>query len=203
MKIFITGTDTDIGKTFISSWLCLHTGYKYFKPIQTGNIDETDTETLKSLGVNTYNEKFSYKERLSPHLAARLEGEYIDFDSISLPSEENLIIEGAGGALVPINDKYLVIDLIQKFNVPVIVVARSGLGTINHTLLTLESLRSRDINILGVILNGPLNAENAKAIEFYGKVKVLAQIPKLESSTKEDLLNIPLTTNIRNILEKK
>jgi len=203
MQIFITGTDTDIGKTLISSWLCLHSGYKYFKPIQTGNIEKTDTEKAKELGVSTYKEIYSYKEPLSPHLAAKLERAYINLDNISLPSEKNLIIEGAGGVLVPINDKHLVIDLIKKFNAPVIVVARSGLGTINHALLTLESLRSRDINILGVILNGPLNAENAKAIEFYGKVKVLAQIPKLEAATKENLLDIPLTTDIKKILEEQ
>lgn len=203
MKIFITGTDTDIGKTFISSWLCLHTGYKYFKPIQTGNIYETDTEKVKKLGVLAHEEIYSYKEPLSPHLAARLEDDKINMQNIILPEENNLIVEGVGGVLVPVNKNHLMVDLMCKLSLPIILVARSTLGTINHTLLSIEALRTRKLDILGIILNGPINIENAKAIEFYGNIKILAQIPKLKAATKKKLLDIPLTTDIRKILEKK
>jgi len=203
MRIFITGTDTDVGKTLVSSWLCLHSDYKYFKPIQTGNTEETDTEKVKKLGILTHEEIYSYKEPLSPHLAARLENDEINMQNIILPKENDLIVEGAGGVLVPINKSHLMVDLMCKFSLPIILVARSALGTINHTLLSIEALRARKLNILGVILNGPINIENAKAIEFYGNIKILAQIPKLESATKENLLDIPLTTDVRKILEGK
>lgn len=201
MKVFITGTDTEVGKTFISSWLCLQTGYSYFKPIQTGSEVDSDKEVVSDLtGVKTYPESYLFKKPLSPHLAASLESEEIDIDNIKLPDTENLIVEGAGGVLVPINKNILMVDLMRSLKLPVIIVARSTLGTINHTLMTIEVLRSRGIEILGVILNGPENLDNARSIEFYGRVSILANFPKLGSVTKESLCNIKLTKNLSNIL---
>lgn len=114
MRVFITGTDTNIGKTLISSWLCLHTNHTYFKPIQTGSLDETDSKIVSSISkCKTYKEIYLYKHPLSPHLAAYLENEIIDIKKINLPDSEKLIVEGAGGVLVPLNKNDYMIDLIE------------------------------------------------------------------------------------------
>lgn len=193
MKIFITGTDTNIGKTLVSSWLCLHFNFQYFKPIQSGFDSESDTDTsavAKLAQCVVHKESYIYKTPCSPHLAAKIEGEVINTDTINLPKAERLVVEGAGGALVPINNNFLVIDLIKQLKLPAIVVASSRLGTINHTLLTLEALRARNIQILGVIINGPLNENNAIAIEFYGKISILAQVPQLDAVNYNSLLKL-------------
>lgn len=207
MQTFITGTDTDVGKTIVSSWLCLHTGYSYFKPIQTGCILGKDSCKVGELtGTNVYKEAFVFKEPLSPHLAALRENRSIDISEIKLPQENNrpfLIVEGAGGVLAPINEDTFMVDLIKKFATPVILVARPTIGTINHTLLSLEALRARSISVLGVILNGPHDQDNFNAIEFYGKVQVLASIPKLQSISKESLIQIPFSTQLRRLYELK
>ncbi len=201
MQIFICGTDTNIGKTIICSWLALHTKYPYFKPIQTGTDEGYDSSLVSELaGVTIYPEKFSYRESLSPHLAAHLQGEEININKITLPQERNLIIEGAGGVLVPINKEYLMIDLIKYLQIPVIIVASSRLGTINHTLLTLEALRSREIKILGVIVNGSVESANSDAIKFYGKTQILAELPWINSIDKNHLQNISLTKDLQIIL---
>lgn len=200
MQIFITGTDTDVGKTIISSWLCLHTGYSYFKPIQTGSILGTDSHQVSNLTeANVYKENFVYEKPLSPHLAAY---DSIDIDKINLPKAHNLIIEGAGGILVPINKTTLMVDLIKKLAISTILVARSTLGTINHTLLSLEALRARNVPILGVILNGLPNQDNLEAIEFYGKTQVLASVPKLQQVDREHLMQTPLSNRLKVILEQ-
>ncbi|MDD9331549.1 MAG: dethiobiotin synthase [Wolbachia sp.] len=202
MQIFVTGTDTDVGKTIISSWLCLHTGYSYFKPIQTGGILGTDScEVSKLIGTNVHKEDFVFREQLSPHLAASIESRKININKINLPRVNNLIIEGAGGVLVPINENTLMVDLIKKFATPVILVTRSTLGTINHTLLSLEALRARNISILGIILNGPYSQDNLKAIEFYGRVQVLASVPKLQHIGKESLMQVALSDHLKNIFK--
>ncbi len=201
MKIFITGTDTNIGKTTISSWLCLHSGYSYFKPIQTGAIIDRDSNLVSWLsGCYAYPEVYRYPAPVSPHLAARLAGDEIDISKIHLPAEEKLIIEGAGGIYVPINDKLLMVDLIEYLAVPVLIVASSALGTINHTLLTISALKDRSIEPLGVILNGEPNIENVKAIEYYGKTKVLASFPKLSTVDNTTLSAIPLSDDLKRIL---
>jgi len=202
MKIFITGTDTNVGKTLISSWLALHTGFSYFKPIQTGLKEGSDSSEVQRLAnAKIYPESYAYNAPLSPHLAAKIEAEKIDLEKIILPQENNLIIEGAGGVLVPINDQYLMIDLIKKLGAPVIVVARTSLGTINHTLLSLEALKSRNIPIVGVIMNGEQNSQNSNAIEFYGQTSILTQFPKLEAVNKDTLQNVALTDKLKQSLE--
>jgi dethiobiotin synthetase len=202
MKIFITGTDTDVGKTLISTWLCLHTGYDYFKPIQTGCHIDSDSAAVAGLAqVPIHPNIYQYEEPVSPHLAAILAGDSIDLNKINLPVCENLIIEGAGGVLVPLNKKELMIDLIAQMAVPVILVARSTLGTINHTLLSLAALRARQIPVLGVILNGPINETNCQAIEFYGEVDVLDSMPKLTEVSRTSLLAKPLSDQLQKIVE--
>ena len=162
----------------------LHSGYDYFKPIQTWIEYGTDSLSVKPYckGI-IHKEAYCYNMPLSPHLAAHFANSEIDIDKIDIPDVENLLIEGAGGVLVPINDKFLMVDLIKKIGAPAIIVSRAGLGTINHTLLTIEALRYRDCSMAGVILNNVVDTkqcdDNARAIEHYGNVPVLAQLPKL------------------------
>lgn len=202
MKIFITGTDTNVGKTLISSWIALHTGFSYVKPIQTGTIDGADSCEVQRLShAKVYPETYRYQAPLSPHLAATLENDTIDLKNIILPEVNHLIIEGAGGVLVPINQTCLMVDLMKKTGAFVILVARTTLGTINHTLLSVEALRSRNIPLLGVIMNGEKNLENTKAIEVYGRIPVLAEFPKLESVTMNTLKGIALSQTLKQMLE--
>ena len=139
-----------------------------------------------------------FKAPESPHLAASLEQKSIT--KIAIPDTQNLIIEGAGGLLVPLNKETLMIDWIQ--DLPVILVARTTLGTINHTLLSLEALRSRHIKVLGIIMNGIPNPENSQAIEFYGRTKILAQIPFMDRVNREKLSQIPLTKKLTSTFGK-
>jgi dethiobiotin synthetase len=201
MTLLVTGTDTNIGKTIISAWICLHTRMPYWKPIQTGVSEGQDTNIVQTIaGVKTYPETYRFWEPLSPHAAAAHEGITIDPKKIIKPTENPLLIEGAGGVLVPITSDILLIDLIQQWAVPVLIVARSSLGTINHTCLTLEALRNRNIPILGVILNGDSNLGNKQAIETYGNCPVLAEFPFLEKVSPEVLAHMPLPPLLENIL---
>ena len=198
--IFVTGTDTDIGKTIVSAALLCALREKekvcYWKPIQTGIETDDDTLTVRKLancsGEEIFERGFRLKKPLSPHLSARLANDRITVEKVLefLPDDKNKrlwIVEGAGGALVPLNENELMIDLIEALGLPVVIAARSGLGTINHTLLTVEALRNRSLKIFGVVMNGEPNAENREVIEHFGAVKVLAQMPKFEVLTNENL----------------
>ena len=195
-KFFISGSDTDVGKTLVSAILALGLKANYWKPVQAGSDPSTDSDWLKSLGVSKKQivpEKFKLTHPLSPHRAAELDGVEISLDDFSLPAitppAKHLIVEGAGGLLVPLNKKDLVIDLIVHLNLPLLLVCRSGLGTINHTLLSIEAIRSRKIRLLGVVMNGMENPANREAIEHFGQTKVLAQVPVLEDVSNQSLLN--------------
>lgn len=195
-RIFVTGTDTNVGKTFVSAVLLKLTGGSYWKPIQSGSIEGTDREFVQRVTVMSdehfEKEVYCLREPLSPHAAAALENVTINLESIKIPQSTKqapLIIEGAGGVLVPINDTALMIDLMAQFNAPTIVVARSTLGTINHTLLTLQALHSRQIPVLGVVMNGPPNDGNRKAIEHYGQVPVLAEIRNYSQCTEANIID--------------
>lgn len=196
MSFIVTGTDTNVGKTVISAWLALHLGYAYWKPIQTG--DESDEKFIqKTTHVRTYEEAYRFSAPQAPLIAASLEAKSIDLDSISLPSLEPLVIEGAGGVFVPLSPTTFMIDLFKKLNLPVIVVARTSLGTINHTLLTLSALRFYGISVQGVILNGEKNALNKQAIEACAPLPVIAEFPHLPTISRETLLSIPLPQGLR------
>jgi dethiobiotin synthetase len=202
MQIFITGTDTNIGKTLVSSWLCLHSGYDYFKPIQTGSNHDTDSAFVeRNTRSFVHKESYIYKEPVSPHLAAKLENEIIDISKITLPQAPNLIIEGAGGVMVPINHESLMIDLMQTLSIPVILVSGTRLGTINHTLLSLGALKSKNIEILGVIMSGELNIDSKEAIEYYGASQVIAELPFLPEINSDVLRNISLTPALKQIFK--
>ncbi|GGF51221.1 hypothetical protein GCM10011332_00520 [Terasakiella brassicae] len=182
---FVTGTDTDVGKTIVSALLTQQLDGFYWKPVQSGIIDIEDKETVQKVG-NIAPERilpcaYELREPLSPHEAARRDGVEIDLAKIIKPQvNAPLVIEGAGGVFVPLNDQDLMIDLIKKMDCEVIVVARSGLGTINHTMLTLHALQNYKIPVKGVVLNGPLNPDNKNAIEQFGKVRILGEIPYIE-----------------------
>jgi len=192
MTVFVTGTDTDVGKTLVCAWLVHHWKAAYWKPIQAGF--PTDSDTIRSLvpDAEILPSAWTLTQALSPHLAAQKDHVRISLDELRLPhSSKPMVIEGAGGVFAPINNDQHIIDIIAKFNFKTLIVARSGLGTINHTLLTLHALRSRAIPIWGVVMNGPLNPDNQKAIEHFGQVKVLAQIPPLTNLTPATLAAIP------------
>ncbi|WP_417821034.1 dethiobiotin synthase [Terasakiella sp.] len=182
---FVTGTDTDVGKTIVSALLTQQLDGFYWKPVQSGIIDIEDKETVQKIG-NIAPERilpcaYELREPLSPHEAARRDGVKIDLAKIIKPQvNAPLVIEGAGGVFVPLNDHNLMIDLIKQMDCEVIVVARSGLGTINHTMLTLHALQNYKIPVKGVVLNGPLNPDNKNAIEQFGKVRILGEIPYIE-----------------------
>jgi dethiobiotin synthetase len=192
-KLFISGTDTDIGKTVVSSMLVSGLKAGYWKPIQAGTKPQTDREFVQDkTGLDSshyYPESYLLNEPMSPHAAAEIDEVKIEMDSLKIPdfTQNHLIIEGAGGLMVPINTTQYVIDLIPNFNIPTLLVAKSGLGTLNHTLLSLEALRSRDIDIFGVILVGEKHLSNEKAIRHYGRVDNLLTMRRL-SSIKSDVL---------------
>lgn len=190
---FVTGTDTDVGKTIISALLTLGLQGAYWKPIQSGTTPSTDTEAVRLLtqldDSHFIPERFRLKHPLSPHAAAALEGKTIHLHDFVLPhtAKPHLIVEGAGGLMVPLNDRDFILDLIQVLRLPVCLVARSTLGTINHTLLSLEQLRRSNVPILGVILNGPKNPSNRDAIVRYGRVPILGEVEPLPELTPETL----------------
>ncbi len=181
--LFVTGTSTGVGKTVVAACLVRLFGADYWKPVQTGAGEHDDTDEVRRLtgGCRAFDPAYSFKAPLSPHEAARLEGAVIDMDRLVLPrTDASLIVEGAGGVLVPLNAKTLMIDLIARIGFPSVVVASSGLGTINHTLLSLEALRGRDLPIAGVVMNGPPNPANRHAIETYGRVRVLGELAPVD-----------------------
>ncbi|AWJ94971.1 dethiobiotin synthase (plasmid) [Azospirillum baldaniorum] len=184
--VFVTGTDTGVGKTLVSACLARAWSAVYWKPLQTGLKDEGgDTPTVTSLAAlpaeRVHPPAYALAEPLSPHAAAELEGVAIDAGALTLPDTGRpLVVEGAGGLMVPVTEDVFIIDLIARFGLPVVLVARSTLGTINHTLLSLEALRARGLAVAGVVLNGPPNPGNRAAIERFGKVRVLAEIPTLD-----------------------
>jgi dethiobiotin synthetase/malonyl-CoA O-methyltransferase len=177
--VFITGTDTGVGKTMVSAWLVRSWRGEYWKPVQSGTSEgwDADVVRLAAPGAVIHPSTYTLAAPLSPHQAAELEGVRIDLDAFRLPrARRPLVVEGAGGALVPLNERDLMVDLMVRLGLQVVVVARSGLGTINHTLLTVEALRRRSLDVAGVILNGPPSPPNRRSIEQYGSVAVVGEL---------------------------
>lgn len=194
--LFVTGTDTGVGKTVVSAALLYRfralSGLQYWKPIQTGAALDDDTATVGRLagetGVRILEPGVRFPDPVSPHLAAARAGQRIDLAPLMAPFREasadaRWIVEGAGGAAVPINDSALMCDLMSALSLPVLVVARSSLGTINHTVLTLDYLRARSLTIAGVVMAGDANPSNRAAIETYGRAVVVGELPVLEPLT--------------------
>jgi dethiobiotin synthase len=198
--LFVTGTDTGVGKTVVSAAIFhryrRQVPLRYWKPIQTGIDVDDDTAEVERLAGCTAAEIRREGVRLprpvSPHLAARWAGVTIDVDALAAipgldPGTERWIVEGAGGVLVPLTEVRLIADLMTRLGLPAVVAARSTLGTINHTLLTLEALRARQVAIAGVVMVGAPHADNRAAIEEYGRVRVLAELPRFDPLTPEAL----------------
>lgn len=196
-RFFVTGTDTGVGKTVVSALLCAALDALYWKPIQTGTREGSDRHTVMRLvGLprsRTIPEVYRFGPPVSPHLAARRAGVRIDLREISIPrgaAREALIVEGAGGVFVPVNDRQLTTDLMRGLGLPVVLVSRSSLGTINHTLLSLAALRTARLEIRGVVMAGKRNEENRKAIEHYGKVQVIGIVPSLGRIDRGTLIEV-------------
>ncbi len=195
--IFVTGTDTNVGKTALCAGLvCRYRRVmpvRYWKPVQTGSPEDDDTAVVRKLASCTDAETHDCGVRLprplSPHLSARLAGERIEIAGIRKMAAvgSGWIVEGAGGALVPLNDSELMVDLIRDLGLAAVVAARSSLGTINHTLLTVEALRARSIPIAGVVMIGEPNAENREAIEAHGQVEVVGEMPYFQVLSSDEV----------------
>lgn len=182
-KLFISGIGTDVGKTMVAACLCEALQFDYWKPVQAGLESPTDSEKVRSLVTNSktvvHPEAYRLNSPMSPHAAAEIDGVDIGLDKIKLPSIVNgLIIEGAGGLLVPLNRKQTIADLIAHLNAELILVSRNYLGSINHTLMSIDAARSHGLNILGLIYSGPENKKSEEAIESISGVKVLGRIPE-------------------------
>jgi dethiobiotin synthetase len=194
-RFFITGTDTGVGKTVVSALLCAALDAIYWKPIQTGTREGTDRQTVMQLArlphARTIPEAYRFSPPVSPHLAAQRAGVRIELRTIRMPRitpRENLIVEGAGGALVPINETQLMTDLMRHLKLPVLLVARTALGTINHTLLSLAALRSARLPVRGVVMVGKPNLDNRKAIERYGDIQVVGIVPWVKKVDRRTLI---------------
>ena len=198
---FISGTDTNVGKTIVSVVLATKLEAHYFKPIQCGlnKMNLKDSEVVKSLSnkAKILNELYFLKKPLSPFVAAKQEKKKIDVNKIlqfvkNLKTKK-LVIEGAGGLNVPINSNYLMSDLCQKLNTPLILVSRTKLGTINHTLMSLEVIKKKKINLLGIIFFGKKELETLETIKFFGKkilkknIKILGRLPVAKELSKNTI----------------
>jgi dethiobiotin synthase len=194
---FVTGTDTTVGKTVLSALLVAALDGIYWKPVQTGAIEGTDRNSVRLWAAcpeeRLLQERYKFDPPVSPHLAAREAGVRIALEAFDLPAATDghpLIVEGAGGAMVPLNENDLMLDLMLRFGLPVVVAARTALGTINHTLLTLAAVRAAHVCVHGVVMIGKENIENRRAIEHYGKVPVIGHIPVLRQISREALLEV-------------
>jgi dethiobiotin synthetase len=191
-RVLVTGTDTDIGKTVFAAALTQALDGCYWKPVQAGLEDGTDAQTVARLAglpaERVLPEVWRLRTPASPHLAAALDGVEIDADALTIPPcDHPLVIEGAGGALVPLNDRVLFADVFARWGVPTIVCASTRLGTINHSLLTLEALRGRGVAVAGVAFIGEANPSSEEAIVRFGEVKRLGRLPRLDPLTPERL----------------
>lgn len=190
--LFITGIGTDVGKTIISAILVEKLQADYWKPVQSGDLENSDTMKVRSMVANTrsvfHPEAYRLTQPFSPHKSADLDNLEINIANIIAPHSKNrLIIEGAGGLLVPLNKKDYVIDLIQLFNAEVLLVSRNYLGSINHTLLSIELLKHRNIPIKGIIFNGEADKYSEEAILNHSDLTVIGRIPGIDQLSKQKI----------------
>lgn len=181
MKLFVTGTDTDVGKTIFSAALSGALEASYWKPIQAGTLENSDSDTIRKLSGNppamVLGEAYRLNTACSPHRAAEIDSVEIDADELQPPDVDPLVVEGAGGLLVPITRELLLIDLVARWQLPVVLVARTRLGTINHSLLSIEALRSRNIHLVGIAFIGEPNPDSEEVICAFGRAKRLGRLP--------------------------
>ena len=190
--LVICGTDTDVGKTVVSALVVQGLGATYWKPVQSGLEGGGDSGRLQALlqlpATRLLPEAYRLQTPVSPHWAAELEGITIEPARLALPAVAGaLVVETAGGLLVPLRRDWLQIDQLAAWGLPVLLVARSGLGTLNHTLLSLEALERRSIPVLGLVLNGDPHPDNPRTLAALGGVPVLAELPPLDPLDREGL----------------
>ena len=188
MSFVVTGTDTGIGKTVFSAALVTALGGTYWKPVQAGLEDGSDSETVASLGGAVLPEAYRLTTPCSPHRAAELDDIAIDPDRLQLPvSDGPLVVEGAGGVFVPLTRTLTFADIFERWGLPVIVVARTALGTINHSLLTIEALRLRGIAVHGIAFIGDSNPDSERTIAEMGGVRRLGRLDRLDRLDRDTL----------------
>ena len=190
MQLIIAGIGTEIGKTVASAVLVEALNADYWKPIQSGALDDSDTETVRRLVSNSitrfHPESYRLTQPLSPHAAAEFDGIRIELTNVKLPETDNsLVIELAGGLMVPLNDRDLNIDWVAQSGLPVVLISRNYLGSINHTLLSVEACRSRNISMLGIIFNGPTVPATEIFVLNYTSLPCIGRIKQEEAITKE------------------
>ena len=204
VKFIICGTDTGIGKTLISSFFVRGLNSFYWKPIQSGIESETDSQTVEKLAQvsreKIIKEAYVFTKPLSPHWAAEIDKKTINFDMLRLPKVKgSLIVETAGGLMVPITRNFLQIDQIKRWNLPVILVCKSSLGTLNHTLLSIEALKRRNIEILGLVVNGEKHLDNPKTLFEFSGIPIITEFPYVK---KVDLKSFDVLWNELDIKNK-
>ncbi len=192
--LFVTGIGTGIGKTLVSAILVEKLKADYWKPVQSGDLDNSDTMKVKSLVTNTtsvfHAETYRLTQPYSPHKSAAIDGIVIDPTKFRFPETSNsLIIEGAGGLMVPLNNDFLMIDLIKQFNAEVILVSQNYLGSINHTLLSIDALKQRQIPVKGIIFNGEEDEASRKYILAFTKTKFLGNVSQQHIIDKQAIIN--------------
>ena len=191
-RLFVTGIGTNVGKTVISAILTQKLKSDYWKPIQAGDLNNTDSMKVSQWVDNTIStihpEAYRLTQPMSPHAAAERDGININLnDIISAETTRNLIIEGAGGLMVPLNKNDLVVDMISHFQAETVLVSRHYLGSINHTILSIEALRSRNIPITGIIFNGDDNRDTESIIESVCAVPILGRIPDIDNLNQHSI----------------
>lgn len=192
--LFVTGIGTGIGKTIVSAVLVEKLKADYWKPIQSGDLDKSDSLSVQSLISNTvtkiHSESYRLTQPFSPHKSAAIDGITIDPDTIHLPETNNtLIIEGAGGLMVPLNNEFLIIDLIRKLDIEVVLVSQNYLGSINHTLLSIYALKHYDIPIRGIIFNGNEDISSKDFILKNSGLELLGNIPEYNTIDKRAIID--------------
>jgi len=199
--LFVTGIGTGIGKTIVSAILVEKLKADYWKPVQSGDLDDSDTMKVKDLVTNVssvfYSESYRLTQPYSPHKSAAIDGLTIYPEGFLLPKTEHpLIIEGAGGLMVPLNDTFLMIDLIKQLNAEVILVSQNYLGSINHTLLSVSALKQYDITIKGIVFNGNDDHDSEKFIRSHCQVPFIGHIPYLDSIDKQSIIKAGLDLDL-------
>ncbi|HEV2594588.1 MAG TPA: dethiobiotin synthase [Sphingomicrobium sp.] len=191
MKIFVTGTDTSVGKTVFAAALAAALRATYWKPVQSGDLEESDSDRVRMLSglapSQILPEAYRLNTPCSPHLAAEIDAVRIDPRRLTLPDVDPLVVEGAGGLLVPLTRDCLFADVVEAWRIPVVLVARTGLGTINHSLLSLEALRARNIPVLGVAFVGEPAPDSEAIVSALGSTARLGRLPMVDPLNRVNL----------------
>ena len=200
-RLFVTGIGTNVGKTVVSAILAEKLQADYWKPIQAGDLDNTDSMKVSQWLENStsviHREVYKLTEPMSPHAAAERDGVSIELNNIMTPETKgDLAIEGAGGLMVPLNKYDLVIDLIPHLQAEAVLVSQHYLGSINHTILSIEALRSRNINISGIIFNGGENKDTESIIKSICAVPILGRIPEIADINPSNIHDVKNNINM-------